>query len=521
MLATLLRQELLRHLLTFRLAVALAFTVVLTALTTFIGSLDYRHNLAAYEREARAVRAELDQATVYAQVFPRIVVPPQPLSILCRGIVGTAGRTMVVEVDRIQIASWPLTESYDNQLVKSLAQIDFSTAVALLLSFLAVILGFDGVSGEREAGTLAQVLANPVPRSQVYLAKLLGGSLALWLPFAGAFALSLLIARTVAPVAFTGDDWLRLGLFFALSCLFLSQVHAASLLVSTLTRSSGTALVVCLFAWLVGGVGFMSALPSAARYAVAERPYQELEAQEQELDESLQRDLEAWEADSPGPGEAYLRGIERDHRLRFAHPRGYAWLQRRHAFELERRLALADQRYQLRWANQQPLARQAHAVDDWSVASPITNYQVLSYRLARTSLDDSFFMARAGRDYRRTYLDFLRGRGAFADRRWFTDDPPDQEPLIPDPESATPQMLAGGSPFMARRLAWAQEQERLAAADPARRLDLADLPAFGTRWQQAAGATLASMVPGILVLVLTWAVAALAGLRRFLTLDPR
>jgi len=516
---TLVRKELLGHLTTFRLAAALAFTVVLTSLTTFIGSLDYERNMAAYEREARRVREDLEKATVWAQVFPRIVVPPQPLSILCRGTLGAAGRTMIVEVGRIQVASWPLTESVDSQVIKSLAQIDFATAVALLLSFLAIVLGFDGISGERESGTLLQILAHPVPRSRLLAAKLAGGSLALWVPFAVAFTLSLLIIHTTGDVALSGDDWVRLALFFLLTCLFLTEVYALSLLVSCLVRRSETALIVCLLAWLMGGVGYMSVLPSAARHIIAEPPYQEYQDQLEELDEELEESLAAWEERHPSPGEAYLKGLERDGRRRYAHPKGYEWLARRQAFELEKRLELADRRYRLLWANHEPLAREAYLVDDGSILSPLTNYQVLSYYLARSSLDDSFYMARAGRQYRQTFLDFLRGRNAFGDRRWFTDDPPDQEPLLPDPEALAPAERAGGSPYMQRRLEWAAEQERLAASDPQRRLDLSDLPPFGGRWRRDLGASLVEMAPGLLVLVLVLAAAVMASLHCLLRAD--
>ena len=44
MLATLIRKERLANLLTMRLAVALAFTVLLTVLKAFMGSLEYSHN---------------------------------------------------------------------------------------------------------------------------------------------------------------------------------------------------------------------------------------------------------------------------------------------------------------------------------------------------------------------------------------------------------------------------------------------------------------------------------------------
>jgi hypothetical protein len=74
---TLVRKELLANLLTFPPDGALIFTVVLSVLATVIGSLDYSRNVAAYHDELRDERERLDGATVYRQVNPRIILPPQ------------------------------------------------------------------------------------------------------------------------------------------------------------------------------------------------------------------------------------------------------------------------------------------------------------------------------------------------------------------------------------------------------------------------------------------------------------
>ena len=56
MIWSLVRKELLTNLLTYRLSIALVFTIVLSALTTVIGSLDYSRNVASYEDELRNQR---------------------------------------------------------------------------------------------------------------------------------------------------------------------------------------------------------------------------------------------------------------------------------------------------------------------------------------------------------------------------------------------------------------------------------------------------------------------------------
>ena len=263
------------------------------------------------------------------------------------------------------------------------------------------------------------------------MAKLLGGCLSLWIPLALAFVLALLIVLANPDVALNTEAWLRLGLFFALSCLFLGQIFALSLMVSAFVRHSSTALIICLFGWLSGGVVYLNALPSLTQYGIKEQPYPVFEQRRAEVFENYAKEMAQWEEKHPGPEEVYLRGIEDQQRLRYAHPRGYAWLQQRNAVRIKKEIERARTIHKYHWENQKTLARESLMVDEWSIFSPFSTYQVLSYQLARTTLDDKFYLTKAGRRYRETYIQYLRGKNAFGSRRWFTDDPEDQEPMIP------------------------------------------------------------------------------------------
>ena len=199
---------------------------------------------------------------------------------------------------------------------------------------------------------------------------------------------------------------------------------------------------------------------------------------------------------------------------------GYEWRQRRTQFSVGKLLQLADAGFRYRWANQEPLARQAYIVDDWALLSPIANFQVLSYFLARTTLDDSFFLGKAGRSYRQAVVAYLNGKRAMADQRWFSDDPPDQESMIPSPEAVTAQMLAADSAFMKERMAWMEEREAEAASNARRRLDLTDLPEFGGQWRRSLPATFAQMTPGLAMLILTLGISITGAFRYFDRYDP-
>jgi hypothetical protein len=518
MLATLIRKELLSNLLTMRLAVALAFTVLLTVLTAFIGSLEYSHNWDRFESERQKYEQKISEATVWNQLEPILYIPPQPLSILSRGLSDGAGSQFQAGMHWMWVTPDAVTAA-DTDLMHSLVRIDFTTIVAILLSFLAIVLGYDAICGERERGTLQLLLANSVPRSTVVLGKLIGGLLSIWIPLALAFVVALLILLANPDVAFSSDDWLRLGLLFVISCLFIGQVFTLSLAVSAFTRDSATSLIICLFFWLIAGVGVLNVAPSLARYGVDEPPWFEFMQQNNDLWTQYNEIIDKWVEQNPRPDDVFFKGLQAEGRMRYHHPRAYEWQARRNGFALEKRLEASSKRYKMLEANQMPLAREALLVDEWSVLSPMVTYQVLSYRLARTTLSDNLYLAKNARRWRNDYYEWLRGKGVLGDRSFFTDDPLHQEPLIPDPESLSPEELAPDSDYMRERMAWMKQQEERRKTSPVG-LDLTDLPKVSGNLQRDLRASMAEMVPGLVVLLLSFGVCVLLVMTRFLTYDP-
>lgn len=512
----LIRKEMLTHLLTLRLAIVLVCTVILTALTVVIGSLDYEQNWEIYKGRQAEAKAEFEKVRVFEQLdYVRWFIPPEPLSLLCRGSTQASALTSSFGFNYIAQVPQPLGVA-DNDRLLTLSQIDFIQAIALLLSFLAVVLGFDGISGEAERGTLSLLLSHPISRGTVLAAKFVGGLLTLWLPLAIAFCLALLISLANPVVQLSSSDWIRAALLYGLSCGFLAQIYSLALLVSASTRRSATSLIVCLFLWLAGGAGFTSALVSMSRYGVEETPYPEYLIQRGKLWDRVGAQYDEWEARNPEPGPVYKKGHQQEGVIRYARPEYYEWRSRQQAFwqPLMAQLAV-DADKLLAAGTTDPHIHQSLLVEDWSILSPFSNYVTIAKILTRTAAQNRVAGGVAGRRYRSSVVEWVEARDAYSDRRWFTDDPLDQEPMIADPEAVTEQMLVAGSPFMEERLAWVERQEARAATDGRRQLDLSDFPRFGLEWQASVAQSLALAMPGILVLVLSTGLCVLVTLRQF------
>ena len=180
----------------------------------------------------------------------------------------------------------------------------------------------------------------------------------------------------------------------------------------------------------------------------------------------------------------------------------------------------AEKRYKALWAHQEAFSLQGFLVDQWSILSPYTNYRTLTYQLARTTIDDKFYLVKLGHRYREAFIEYLRGRKAFSSRRWFSDDPEEQEPMILNPEEITPEMLTSDAPFMKERMIWVQDQEKKAEQDSRRKLDLSGLPKFDATSERSLSQSLSIMTPGLVVLVLTLGLSILVSMYRFQKYDP-
>lgn len=126
------------------------------------------------------------------------------------------------------------------------------TAAAVLQIFvplLIVLLVFPFFVGEREQGTLRQLLSLNVYPRDLALGKLLGAVaplllILLPLAFVGVTAL-----RLYAGEDFTPELWLRIGLMTLCYLMYFTIFAGASLIVSALARSSRQTLVVLLAFW--------------------------------------------------------------------------------------------------------------------------------------------------------------------------------------------------------------------------------------------------------------------------------
>jgi Cu-processing system permease protein len=128
--------------------------------------------------------------------------------------------------------------------------------VLLTVPLMGLTLGAGSLAGERERGTLATLLAQPVTRAEVLAGKYLGLSLALGAALTGGFGLAAVFIAAGGGAA-AGAYGLLLGLALLLALAML----ALGLMISAVARRTTTATGAALFVWLglvfLGDLGLM------------------------------------------------------------------------------------------------------------------------------------------------------------------------------------------------------------------------------------------------------------------------
>jgi ABC-type transport system involved in multi-copper enzyme maturation permease subunit len=118
--------------------------------------------------------------------------------------------------------------------------IDFNYLVRVILSFLAMVVGFDSVCGEKQQGTLKLLLSNAIPRNIVVWGKVASCFITLIVPFVFTSIFYYIILAFQPDVHFSASDNIRLLLMMLLSVIYMSIYLIISV---TISASSGTAKV--------------------------------------------------------------------------------------------------------------------------------------------------------------------------------------------------------------------------------------------------------------------------------------
>lgn len=259
----LLRKEILENLLSLRLILAFVLIIVLMVGGAVSFVMDYRAQVSDYNAQVNDNLSRLSK-NLSGGIFEAfswnrqsIYRRPNPLGFVSEGKEKDLPNAYRVSAFRLQGPDYSLR---GNPLLGDFDALDWSFVVAVVLSFVAILLASDGVNGEKQNGTLRLVLSNPVPRARLLVSKYLSTIILLTIPLGLGGLIGLLVIASSGLVPLDGQDWAKMALTLGVSLLYLSVFVLMGLLLSTILKEPQASLVVSLLVW----VTLVIVMPSGA-----------------------------------------------------------------------------------------------------------------------------------------------------------------------------------------------------------------------------------------------------------------
>jgi ABC-type transport system involved in multi-copper enzyme maturation permease subunit len=255
MLFHIVRKEIFQGFLSLRFAFTLLLVTAVMVSAAFLFLEDYQQQLADYDRNVKDNLEKVSQcadggtfalANVFSLNHQWVYRAPTQLAFLAAGHEKDLPNAFEVNAFTIQNPTKRLRE---NCFLRWSEDLDWAFVIAVILSFAAIVLVYDSISGERESGTLRLSMSNPVPRSTVILGKYLGIMALLTIPLLVGMLVSMVIITTSGKVNLAGADWFRILVTVLLSLLYLSIFVLLGLFISSSVRSSAASLVLLLLVW--------------------------------------------------------------------------------------------------------------------------------------------------------------------------------------------------------------------------------------------------------------------------------
>ena len=109
-------------------------------------------------------------------------------------------------------------------------------------ALLAIIMGFNLITREKESGTIKLLLTRPTYRDSVINGKAIAGIVTIVIVFGAAFLLTMAIMLLYNVVPGT-DDLVRITVFFLVAILYMTLFFGIALLISTVSPSSTVAIL--------------------------------------------------------------------------------------------------------------------------------------------------------------------------------------------------------------------------------------------------------------------------------------
>jgi ABC-type transport system involved in multi-copper enzyme maturation permease subunit len=263
MFRVLLWKEIRGHLMTFRFAAALVTISLLIVGSVWMLGEDYLRRLNSYVQASDAAANLEKEYVVPSEINPTLFLPPSPLSMFSRGEAGRFGNSITIK--RWEVPRETTGNYGTGMMTAAQAPFDFYTIIATVVSLFAILLTYDGISGERETGLLKMQSSCGTGRATLFLSKFAGAVICLAIPILLGMVAGLIVLNFILNIGFSSAQWLAVALIGFASVLYGTLFAALGLACSAMVRRSAASVVLALLCWAI----LVIVLPSVSQSTAA------------------------------------------------------------------------------------------------------------------------------------------------------------------------------------------------------------------------------------------------------------
>ncbi len=150
MLESIIRKEILSNLLSYKFSIITILSTILILVSILVMYGDYCLALDNHD----ILRVKSDD--------PVVVIPPTPLGIFAKGLDENLCRSWELQAVGVEISN--KKQKSVNDLFKLFTAPDLLYVIKVILSLCAMLFAFDIICGEKEKGTLRQMISNTMKR---------------------------------------------------------------------------------------------------------------------------------------------------------------------------------------------------------------------------------------------------------------------------------------------------------------------------------------------------------------------
>ncbi len=239
---TVIRRELIDHLQSIQFIVLLCVSIILFLANGMISVKKFDQQISFYNEQVASVRQ--NPSTIITMLYRQ----PNQLSFMVEGGDKYRPSGYILRQKGVLDA---MPSGPRNFKLPEIPELDWSFIIKIIFSLYVILLGYNAISGEKEQGTLRQILSNSMGRVKVLVAKYLAILLTVLVPLATGFIISLITIGIFVPQVLTLGNLSRLLLMLLLTLIYLSLFAFMSLLISSLIHKSSLVLLVLLALWVL------------------------------------------------------------------------------------------------------------------------------------------------------------------------------------------------------------------------------------------------------------------------------